>query len=415
MATQPQNQTELLEKFRKLRQWQQQQQESMYCQQQLAMETLKVEKSKLQTILAAQKKLQEQQHVLNPTNYSPNLGTVSSLRDVMMMPSQQEHISSSRMPTSVVMRPEAEYHCSEIAGPNDTPVPVSFPTSSSVPISESVVTQIERSSSSSESPKTLYLLQQQVAFPGIQMPAKGKENLEESVASFNATVYPMMWNSPNYHLPWGSIPISSGVQVIPLHRQPVIGFTSPGSPMSHRGMITNKMTIAAQDSQSQNSTPEHEGFRKYSSLETGIQSDLEMNVKEHNDALQRNTTPIEITQSNESQWNQDPEAQHLLASVESHADDQSDVDAMSGVYPLYDSESEVGLNDVGHEGTEDVDTGSDAEEDFEESYEKERTVINLTVASVETNVAVSINFHVHVKKMDVLLVTFSLFLKSYNS
>ena len=143
MATQPQNQTELLEKFRKLRQWQQQQQESMYRQQQLAMETLKVEKSKLQTILAAQKKLQEQQHVLNPTNYSPNLETASSLRDVMITPSQQEHFS--RMPTSAVMRPEAEYHSSEIAGPNNTPVPVSFPTSSSVhvPVSGSVVTQVE--------------------------------------------------------------------------------------------------------------------------------------------------------------------------------------------------------------------------------------------------------------------------------
>lgn len=395
MATQPQNQTELLEKFRKLRQWQQQQQESMYRQQQLAMETLKVEKSKLQTILAAQKKLQEQQHVLNPTNYSPNLETASSLRDVMITPSQQEHFS--RMATSAVMRPGAEYHSSEIAGPNNTPVPVSFPTSSSVPVSGSVVTQVESSSSSSESPKNLYHLQQQVAFPGIQMPVKGKENLEESVASFNATVYPMMWNSPNYHLPWGSIPISSGVQVTPMHGQPVVGFTSPGSPMSHIGMITSKMTTAAQGSQSQNSTPVREGFRMYISQETGIQSDLEMNVKDHNDPLQRNTTPIAVTQGNERQWNLDPGAQHLLASVESHADDQSDVDAMSGVYPLYDSESEVGLNDVGQGGTEDVDTGSDAEEDFEESYEKEKTVIDLTVASLESIVAVSINFHIHVK------------------
>ena len=88
MATQPQNQTHLLEKFRKLRQWQQQQQESMFRQQQQAMETLKKEQSKLQTILAAQKKLQEQQNISSLAVQSPNLEMRTAPMIVQSQPQQ---------------------------------------------------------------------------------------------------------------------------------------------------------------------------------------------------------------------------------------------------------------------------------------------------------------------------------------
>ena len=387
MATQPQNQTHLLEKFRKLRQWQQQQQESMFRQQQQAMETLKKEQSKLQTILAAQKKLQEQQNISSLAVQSPNLKMRTAPMIVQSQPQQ-----FLRMPAATMTRPEVENDSRQIARPKTTVLPtVSIPISLPLPVSNSgltAVNQVEFSSRTSKVQLGVADLQQQGQIPRNQFPASEEERLEGSLASLNATVYPMMWNSSNYCLPFGAIP-SSSVQVMPLQGQPFVGLTSPSGPMSPLGMNSNEMTSTSQSNRSPNSTQELKQLRKYND-DAEVENQLDARVKE-NEALQKNNNPITMTKEVEKLWRHNPGAQALLASVESHADDQSEADAMSGVYPLCDSESEMCLNEVDDEGIEDfVDAEFDNEDDCEESFEKDRTVIDMAAIPAESNAVVSI-------------------------
>lgn len=86
---------------------------------------------------------------------------------------------------------------------------------------------------------------------------------------------------------------------------------------------------------------------------------------------------IQQTQQLKRLWSHNPGA-HLLASVESELDEISETDAMSGVYPLYDSESEIGSNEIDDKqmdkGEEDDDCYA---EECEESIAKETTVIDL--------------------------------------
>ena len=377
MATQSQNQTQLLEKFRKLRQWQQQQQESMFRQQQQAMEALKTEQTKLQSILAAQKKLQEQQSMSSLTVRSPSSQVDAEVTSPLIMQNQQQQFV--RMPTSIntMTRPGDENINSGPVGQKSTDLLRAILTSPLLPVSVGslpAVSQGELSSRMPERQNGLASLQQQSQVP--QVTTVGENIFEGSVASFNATVYPMMWNSSNYRLPLGAMPVSTSTHVIPLQGQHVFGSTSPHSPMSHLGMKSKEMIEVAQGYHHPDSSEELERLMKYNS-KGEIQTRLEMGEKQDDEA---NSTPFRMPQQLQLErlWSQNPSAQ-LLASVETHADEQSEADAMSGVYPLYDSESEMGVNEVDDEGTEgeEGDADSDAEEEFEESSNRERTVIDL--------------------------------------
>ena len=404
MATQSQSQTQLLEKFRKLRQWQQQQQESMLRQQQQAMETLKMEQSKLQSILAAQKKLQEQQNISSLAVQSPSVGMPSGQADnrrssPMMVENQPQQ--SLRIPPSIntVTRPEVENDGRELVVQNSTDLLRTIPTSSFLPISGLVaVSQGESSSRMSEVQIGPLGSQPQIEVPRLQQVANEEERHQGSVASFNATVYPTMWNSSNYHLPLGMIPLSTGTQDMPLQGQPGLSPGSLGSAMSHLGMNSKEMTKLAQGYQSPDSTPELERLRKYIH-ETESPSNLGMNVIDNSGAVQRNSVPVTILQQQQQQqqqqqlerlWSHNPGAQ-TLASVDSQADEQSEADAMSGVYPIYDSESEMGDDEVEDKGAEDeeVDAKSDAEED---SSERDKTVIDLGTLPVESTEKVSVTY-----------------------
>ena len=80
------------------------------------------------------------------------------------------------------------------------------------------------------------------------------------------------------------------------------------------------------------------------------------------------------------------------ADIDSQVDEHSEADTMSGVYPLYDSEPDMGLNEIEDENDEDdKDIESDDEEELEESNERDRTVIDLQAQSQDSMEMVS--FH----------------------
>lgn len=361
MAAQPQNQkphdqVQLLEKFRKLRQWQQQQQESMFRQQQQQMETLKMEQNKLQSILAAQKRLQEQQTTSSLTVHSPNLATTSSQADTMSPTTSQSRprqIARVQMPINMTTRAQAENN--EPIGHNSNVLLRSIPTSSAPPI---VMSQGD--------------LEVEMRQFGSQQYDEATERLEGSLASFNKTVYPMMWNSSNYHLPLGTIPLSSAPKAVPLPGQPAFGSANSNSLMPYAGMNYNGMIEVPSSFQSPVSSQELRGVRYNSGRDS--QSHFEVNARETNTALQCNKSPV-MTQELERLWSHNPEVKSL-ADAESQIDEQSEADAMSGVYPLYDSEAEMGVNEINKVNEDkEIDPESEAEEELEETSERNITVI----------------------------------------
>ncbi|XP_020628467.1 centromere protein J-like [Orbicella faveolata] len=363
MAAQPQiqkphDQVQLLEKFRKLRQWQQQQQESMFRQQQQQMETLKMEQNKLQSILAAQKRLQEQQTTSSVTVRSPNLVKTSSQADTMSPTTAQSHPqqkAGAQMPINMMTRAEAENN--EPIGHHSNVLLRSIPTSSAPPI---VMSQGDSDF--------------QMRQFGSQQYNGTTEKLEGSLASFNKTVYPMMWNSSNYRLPLGTIPLSSAPKVVPLQGQPVSGSANSNRLMPYAGMNYNGMIEVPSSSQIPVSSQELRGVGYNPGRDS--QSHFEVNARETNTALECNKSPG-MKQELERLWSHHAEVKGL-ADADSQIDEQSEADAMSGVYPLYDSEPEVGVNESDEENEEkEMDEESEAEEELEETSERNATVIEL--------------------------------------
>ena len=363
MAAQPQNQkphdqVQLLEKFRKLRQWQQQQQESMFRQQQQQMETLKMEQNKLQSILAAQKRLQEQQTTSSMTVRSPNITTTSDQADILTSTAAQSHpqqTSRAPMPTDMMTRREAE--TSEPIGHNSNVLLRSIPTSSAPPV---VLSQAD--------------VDFQMRQFGYQQYNGTTETLEGSLASFNKTVYPMMWNSSNYRLPLGTIPLSSAPKAVPLQGQPASGSANSNRFIPYASMNYNGMVEVPSSFQSQVSSQELRGVGYNPGRDS--QSHFEVNARETNTALQCAKSPV-MTQELERLWSHHP-AVKSLADAETHIDEQSEADAMSGIYPLYDSEPEMGVNESNKENVEnEMNEESEAEEELEETSERNTTVIEL--------------------------------------
>ena len=358
MAAQPQNQkhdqAQLLDKFRKLRQWQQQQQESMFRQQQQQMETLKMEQSKLQSILAAQKRLQEQRPTSSLPVRSPNLATTSSLADnVRQIPAtaqiQPQQIARVQMPMSMT-RAEIENNSSNV-------LPRTMPTSS-VPLS----TMSQRD------------LELQMRLASSQQYNGATEMLQGSLTSFNETVYPMMWNSTNYRLPLGAIPLSSGPG--PLQGQSVLASTNSSNLISNLGINVAEMTEVPSSFQSPVSTQELGRLGGYN-YGTDSQGHLKMNASEGMNTTHHYLSGPGMTQELEGLWRHNPDLKSL-ADADSEVDKQSEVDSMSGVYPLYDSEPEMAINEMEEENEEDdTDVESEVEEELEETSERNTTVIEL--------------------------------------
>lgn len=360
MAAQPQNQkphdqVQLLEKFRKLRQWQQQQQESMFRQQQQQMETLKMEQNKLQSILAAQKRLQEQQTTSCATERSPNVATTLNQADILSSTTVQSHPQqTARAPLPINMMTRREAKTSEPIGHNSNVLLRSIPTSSVPPV---VMSQAD--------------LDFQVRQFGDQQYDGTTEKLEGSLASFNKTVYPMMWTSSNYHLPLGTIPLSS----VPLQGQPASGSAANSNRLiPHAGMNYNGMVEVSSSFQSQVSSQELRGVGYNPGRDN--QTHFEVNTRQTNTALQCSKSPV-MAQELERLWSHHPEV-ISLADAESQNDEQSEADAMSGIYPLYDSESEMYANESNEENEEkEMNEESETEEELEETSERDTTVIEL--------------------------------------
>ena len=364
MAAQPQkqkphDQVQLLEKFRKLRQWQQQQQESMFRQQQQQMETLKMEQNKLQSLLAAQNRLQEQQPTSSLAVHSPNVVTTSSQADTMSPTTAQSHpqqIARAQMPINTMTRSEANEYNAPIGHHSDVLLR-SIPTSSAPTI---VTSQGD--------------LDFQMRQFGSQQYNGTSEKLEGSLAPFNKTVYPMMWNSSNYRLPLGTIPLSSAPKAVLFEGQPASGSANsnrlvPYAATNHNGMIEVPSSfqgpISTQELRRVGSNPGRDN-----------QSHFEVNARETSTALQSNRSPV-MTPELERLWSHHSEVKGL-ADTESQIDEQSEVDAMSGVYPLYDSEPEIGVYESDEENREEeMDEESEAEEELEETSVRNTTVIEL--------------------------------------
>lgn len=374
MATQlaqnhkPHDQTQLLEKFRKLRQWQQQQQESMFRQQQQQMETLKTEQNKLQSILAAQRRLQEQT-TSTASTHSPNLGTISSQakQSSMTVQSQLQQRSRVQGPLSVVSRAEVDDDGYELVRNSSNVFPGSIPTSS-VPSAAMNQRDLEM--------QMRQLGSQQYSGPVQQLTVNDKDRFQGSLPYLNETVYPVMWNSPNYRLPVGALPLTAGTRATPIQEQPVVGSTTLSNLMPHFGTSVNGMTEVPLSFQSPVITQGPRGMFHYNS-ETDSQAHLEMNA-ERSETMPYNRSPA-MTQELERLWSHNPDVKSL-ADADSQVDEYSEADAMSGVYPLYDSEPEMGVNEmeeVHEEG--DIDAESDVEGELEETSERNTTVIDLHV------------------------------------
>lgn len=360
----PHDQVQLLEKFRKLRQWQQQQQESMFRQQKQQMETLKMEQNKLQSILAAQKRLQEQQTTSSLTVRSPNLVTTSSQADTLSPISAQSHpqqIARAQMPINITTRAEAENN--ETVRQNSNAVLRSIPTSSAQPIA---MNQGD--------------LDFQMRQFGSQQYNGTTEKLEESLASFNKTVYPMMWNSSNYRLPLGTIPLSLGPKAVPLQEQYTLGLATSNSLVTYEVPSSFQSPVSSQELREVEYRPE-----KHSHSHFGV------NARETNTAVQCTKSPV-MTQELERLWSHNSEGK-TLADTESQIDDQSEADAMSGVYPLYDSEPEMGLHKFGEENEEkELDEESETKEELGETGERNTTVMELEPHPEDVHVEGMVSF-----------------------
>lgn len=189
---------------------------------------------------------------------------------------------------------------------------------------------------------------------------------EQSIVSFNTTLYPMMWNSTNYRLPIEAIPLSSGTQA--LQRSTVLAAPNMYSPMFYLGTKPKEMPDDAQSCQTPNSNKELDPVKAVHSCSGG---------QSRGDNKEMDPVAVQQTQQLERLWSHNS-GSHLLASVESELDEVSEADAMSGVYPLYDSESEIGSNEM---DDKQVDKGEEDdacyEEELKESIAKETTVIDL--------------------------------------
>ncbi|XP_068750144.1 centromere protein J-like isoform X3 [Montipora capricornis] len=357
-SIQSQNQTQLLEKFRKLRLWQQQQQQSMLRQQQQSMETLKMEQSQLQAILAAQRSLHDQQTTSRQIVQSASSQDIGKRASAGLLQSKPQQFPNMPVSVNTTTRTADAVDDRERVGQiSSDPFGATF--SPNIPtmvmVQGELPSQIPETGSGTRAP---------------QYKVPEDERLEESIASFNTTLYPMMWNSSNYRLPIGAIPLPAVTQ--PLQGNKVLGALNIFRPMSYPGMKSKEILDVAQSCQTPN-------LGKELSPGTDIQTNL--GIQEKLDHNKGNSDPVTTQQHPQCDkvGNCDPGAQ-LLASVETDFDEQSEADAMSGVYPLYDSEFEKDPNEtddteMDEEEVEDNNNYDEAE--FEESNARETTVIDL--------------------------------------
>ena len=345
----------------------------MFRQQQQQMETLKMEQNKLQSILAAQKRLQEQQTTSSLTVRSPNLVTSSSQADTLSPTSAQSHprqIARAQMPINIMTRAEAENN--ETVRQNSNAVLRSIPTSSAQPIA---MNQGD--------------LDFQMRQFGSQQYNGTTEKLEGSLASFNKTVYPMMWNSSNYRLPLGTNPLSLGPKAVPLQEQHTLGLATSNSLVTYEGMNYNRMIGVPSSFQSPVLSQELREVEYHP--ERHSHSHFGVNAREINTAVQCTKSPV-MTQELERLWSHNSEGE-TLADTESQIDDQSEADAMSGVYPLYDSEPEMGVHTFDEENEEkELDEESEAEAELEETGERNTTVIELECHPEDFHVEAMVSF-----------------------
>ena len=383
MTTQAQNhrphdQAQLVDKFRKLRQWQQQQQESMFRQQQQQMETLRMEQNKLQSILAAQRKLQGQTATSTPI-YPPNfVGTVSSqaepIREGSVTVTSQLQQGSVRLqaPLDMGSRVQVEDGGFESVRNGSDGFPRSIPTFS---LPSSAMGQMDFEM------QTRQPGPQHFGEPDPKFSVNDKDRFQESLPHLNETVYPVMWNSSNYRFPLSTIPSVVGTR--PISEQPVIGSAMTSNPLSHLGMT--KIPPQFQSPV----ISQRPGDMFQNNPATNNDNCPELNL-ERIDTSQYDRNPA-MTPDLERLWSHNAGVKSV-ADIDSQVDEHSEADTMSGVYPLYDSEPDMGFNEIEDENDEDgKDAESDDEEELEESYERDRTVIDLQAQSQDSMEMVS--FH----------------------
>lgn len=383
MTTQAQNhrphdQAQLVDKFRKLRQWQHQQQESMFRQQQQQMETLRMEQNKLQSILAAQRKLQGQTATSTPT-YPPNfVGTVSSqaepIREGSVTVTSQLQQGSVRLqaPLDMGSRVQVEDGGFESVRNGSDGFPRSIPTFS---LPSSAMGQMDFEM------QTRQPGPQHFGEPDPKFSVNDKDRFQESLPHLNETVYPVMWNSSNYRFPLSTIPSVVGTR--PISEQPVIGSAMTSNPLSHLGMT--KIPPQFQSPV----ISQRPGDMFQNNPATNNDNCPELNL-ERIDTSQYDRNPA-MTPDLERLWSHNAGVKSV-ADIDSQVDEHSEADTMSGVYPLYDSEPDMGFNEIEDENDEDgKDAESDDEEELEESNERDRTVIDLQAQSQDSMEMVS--FH----------------------
>ena len=324
------DQMQLLEKFKKLRQWQQQQQESMFRQQQQQMEAFKMEQNKVQSIVAMQKRFQEQRSTFSPTQQPPPpVITLNPqyIRQENPLGGQRQLVQNME----VLSREDAELSNNNTNGgaiPNSS----STLSWSSVPNSEPV--QLADGASLHQAGNTVMQQQDYSHSPR----HSSQHDLKGTLSSFNKTLYPTILNSSNYGLP-PSLPLGT-------------------MPLSVIGEVA---------SQGCYSIPQLVGGR---------------NVYTTSSQMGTNTGAVPEAASSgaeelERLWRHSPRGE-TDSYVESLCDNQSEGDTMSGVYPLYDSECENGGSEVDKRSEHEWDARSKAEEELVEGVcqdEPNRTAI----------------------------------------
>ena len=314
-----------------------------------------MEQSQLQAILAAQKSLQDQQTTSRQIVQSTSSQDIGKRASSGLLQSKPQQFPNMPVSVNTMTRTADAVDDRERVGQiSSDPFGATF----SPNIPTMVMVQGELPSQIPETGNRTHAPQCKVA---------EDERLEESIASFNTTVYPMMWNSTNYRLPMGAIPLSAVTQ--PLQGNKFLVAPNLFSPVFYPGMKSKEILDVAQSCQTPN-------LDKELSPGTDIQTNLGIQEKLDNKG---NSNPV-MTQQHpqcDKVGNCDPGAQ-LLASVETDFDEQSEADAMSGVYPLYDSESEKDPNEMDDRemDEEEVEDNNNYDE-FEESNARETTVIDL--------------------------------------
>ncbi|XP_022789754.1 centromere protein J-like [Stylophora pistillata] len=380
MTTQAQNhrphdQAQLVDKFRKLRQWQQQQQESMFRQQQQQMETLRMEQNKLQSILAAQRKLQGQT-ATSTSMYPPNSGTVLSQ-------------SQSVAERSLAVTSQLQQGSVRVQAPLDRGSRVQFEDGGFEPVRNNSNAFLRSTPTSSEPShamdqialemQTRQLGSQQFGESEPKFSANEKDRLRASLPHLNETVYPVMWNSSNYRFPLGAIPPVAGSRMTPIPEQPTTGSAMASNPVTHPGM-----TEIPQHFQSP-VIGQRPGDMFQNNPATNSGDCPELNLERIDTAQYgRNSA---MTPELERLWSHNAGVEGM-ADADSQEDERSEADTLSGVYPLYDSEPDMGFNEIEDENEEEaVNVESDVEEELEESYERDRTVIDLLAQSQDSEEA----------------------------